>query len=119
MTQSERWLTRAEVREIDRRAIQELGIPGAVLMENAGRNAAHEALALFAQEPDLPRRAAILCGGGNNGGDGLAAARLLKNRGADVEIALFGDPERYASDAAINWRIVRARIGRAFAAELA
>ena len=99
-------LTRAQVREVDRLAIEEYGVPGVVLMENAARAVADAAMGLMAEFNT--RRTLILCGGGNNGGDGLAAARLLKNRDFDVEIAVFADPDRYAGDAAINWRIVRA-----------
>ena len=50
----------------------------------------------------------IVCGGGNNGGDGLAVARHLHNRGADVSVALTIDPTKYKGDALINWRIVDA-----------
>ena len=50
----------------------------------------------------------IVCGGGNNGGDGLAIARHLHNRGANVQICLAIDPIKYAGDAAINWTIVQA-----------
>jgi NAD(P)H-hydrate epimerase len=50
----------------------------------------------------------ILCGGGNNGGDGLAVARHMHNRGADVSLALTIDPAKYTGDALINWRIVSA-----------
>jgi NAD(P)H-hydrate epimerase len=50
----------------------------------------------------------ILCGGGNNGGDGLAAARHLHNRGADVAIGLLTDPSAYKGDALTNWWIAQA-----------
>jgi NAD(P)H-hydrate epimerase len=50
----------------------------------------------------------ILCGGGSNGGDGLAVARHLHNCGADVTIGLVGDPAKYSGDALINWNIVQA-----------
>jgi NAD(P)H-hydrate epimerase len=99
-------LSRAQVREIDRVAIDEYGVPGVVLMENAAQSVVAAALRLMVDF--RTRRALILCGGGNNGGDGLAAARLLHNRGADVHVATAADPDRYAGDAAINWRIVRA-----------
>ena len=80
-------LTRAQVREVDRIAIEEYGVPGIVLMENAARAVAEAAMGLMADF--RTRRVLILCGGGNNGGDGLAAARLLKNRDFDVEIAVL------------------------------
>lgn len=99
-------LTRNQLREIDRRSIEDYGIPGVVLMENASRWAAESAMAM------LDRRAGshvlILCGGGNNGGDGLAIARHLHNRGIKVSIALAIDSSRYTGDALINWWIVQA-----------
>ena len=99
-------LTRAQVREVDRIAIGEYGIPGVVLMENAARAVAHAAMALMVDF--RTRRTLVLCGGGNNGGDGLAAARHLHNHGAAVEVALTVDPARYAGDALLNWGTVRA-----------
>jgi NAD(P)H-hydrate epimerase len=98
-------LTRRQVREVDRRAIDEYHVPGIVLMENAARGAAEVAWEM------LDRRAAnvtIVCGGGNNGGDGLAVARHLHNRGADVHILLAIDPDKYSGDALVNWQIVQA-----------
>jgi len=68
------WLSRAEVRELDRRAIEEFGVPGAVLMENAGRGAAELLMVLNPER--LP--VTILCGPGNNGGDGFVMARHLE-----------------------------------------
>ena len=73
-------LTRAQVREIDRRAIEEYGVPGVVLMENAGRGAA-EILARLNPEK---KPVVIVCGKGNNGGDGFVIARHLENRGWPV-----------------------------------
>lgn len=99
-------LTRAQVREVDRLAIEEYHIPGIVLMENASRAVAAEALALMV-DFRVPR-ALMLCGGGNNGGDGLAAARHLHNRGAEVTLALTIDPARYQGNALTNWQIVQA-----------
>ena len=99
-------LTRAQVREIDRRSIEEFHIPGIVLMENAARAAADVACDML--DGNCVGEVLILCGGGNNGGDGLAVARHLHNRGADVELALTIDPARYQGDALINWRIARA-----------
>lgn len=96
-------LTRRQVREVDRRAIEAYGVPGIVLMENAARAAAFVAHAI-APNPRGP--IVILCGGGNNGGDGLAVARHLHNRHAQVEIVLAVDPSKYAGDALTNWRIV-------------
>ncbi|MBU6222217.1 MAG: NAD(P)H-hydrate epimerase [Planctomycetes bacterium] len=94
-------LTRAQVREIDRRSIEDFGLPGIVLMENAGRNAA---LLLHEREPAA--RVAIVCGKGNNGGDGFVIARHLVNLGHDVRLLLACDPAEYRGDAAVNWGVV-------------
>lgn len=94
-------LSRAQVREVDRRAIEEFGVPGVVLMENAGRGAAEVLLGLGARGPVL-----VLCGKGNNGGDGFVIARHLDNREVPVRVLLFARPEDLTGDAAINWRIL-------------
>jgi YjeF-like protein len=96
-------LTREQVREIDRRSIEEFGIPGIVLMENAAIAATDVAMEML----NGAASALILCGGGNNGGDGLAVARHLHNHGVDVSIAVTVDPKGYKGDALINWNIVR------------
>jgi NAD(P)H-hydrate epimerase len=98
-------LTRSQVRDIDRRAMEEYQIPGIILMENAARAAAEVAIEMLAINPG---NVLLLCGGGNNGGDGLAVARHLHNRGVDLSIALTVDPAKYTGDALINWRIVQA-----------
>lgn len=98
-------LTRAQVREIDRLASERYLIPGVVLMENAARSASDVAGDMLGGE--CFGQVLILCGGGNNGGDGLAVARHLHNRGADVSIALTTRPEVYRGDALINFNIVR------------
>ncbi len=99
-------LTRTQLREIDRRAVAEFHIPGVVLMENAARAVAEQACRMLADE--CCGKILILCGGGNNGGDGLAVARHLHNRGAEVAIGLCCDPLTYQGDALINWQIVSA-----------
>jgi len=88
------------MRAFDRRAIQDFGIPGAVLMENA----ALQALALIESEfGDLELlTVGILCGPGNNGGDGFALARQLFLRGCDVELWLLCDPDKISGDAKTN-----------------
>jgi NAD(P)H-hydrate epimerase len=95
-------MTRAQVREVDRIAMEKYHVPGVVLMENAARAVVDVAMEMF----DGRKRVLIICGGGNNGGDGLAAARHLHNRGADVMIGICADPPKYSGDAGINWRIV-------------
>lgn len=99
-------LTRAQVREIDRLSIEQYQIPGIVLMENAARVAADVATEMLGGARD--RQILILCGGGNNGGDGLAVARHLHNRSARISIALTIEPAKYQGDALINWQIVSA-----------
>jgi NAD(P)H-hydrate epimerase len=99
-------LTRAQVREIDRRAIEQYHIPGIVLMENAALAATDVACAML--DDNCIGEVLVLCGGGNNGGDGLAIARHLHNRGAAVTIGLTTDPSNYRGDSLINWKIVQA-----------
>ena len=101
-------LTREQVRRVDRIAVEEYGISGLVLMENAGRNAARIILQELDLSPGEPTRAVIFCGTGNNGGDGFVIARHLANAGADVRIGLAGDPQRLSPDAAANQRICQA-----------
>jgi hydroxyethylthiazole kinase-like uncharacterized protein yjeF len=99
-------LTRNQLREIDRRALSDYHIPGIVLMENAARAVVDEAYRMI--DGECCGKILVLCGGGNNGGDGLAVARHLHNRGCDIAIALMSDPEKYSGDALINWNIARA-----------
>ena len=92
-------LSRAAVRALDRRAIEEYGIPGLLLMENAGRACAGEAEALLAtgaraSSPADKGPVLVLCGPGNNGGDGLVIARTLANRGREVRAAFVGSRAR-------------------------
>jgi NAD(P)H-hydrate epimerase len=99
-------LTRAEVRELDRVCIEELGLPGVVLMENAGRGATEVILAELAPV----RRALCLCGAGNNGGDGFVVARHLAEAGVEVLLVESAPPDRLSPDAAV-FREVAARLG--------
>lgn len=105
-------LTRDRCRAVDRYAIDVLGIPGVVLMENAGRNAADaiERCAPKAKRKSGGRRVAIVCGKGNNGGDGFVIARHLYLRGWAVSVDLLADPGELAGDAAINYASIE-RIG--------
>ncbi len=101
-------LSRDQVRRVDRLAIEELGIPGIVLMENAGRNAAGVIFDLLCDELALDpakARVAVLCGGGNNGGDGYVIARHLHNRGVSVRVYTTVDPATLKGDAAVNHTI--------------
>jgi len=99
-------LTTEQVRRLDRIAIEEYGVPGVVLMENAGRGAAETALEMLdgGAGPVL-----VLCGRGNNGGDGFVVARHLHNHRVRVEILLACPLGRVdpAGDAGVNLAIVR------------
>jgi len=98
-------LSRDEIRAIDRCAIEVLGVPGVVLMENAGRQAA-DAVAEVLRGAD-GRRVAVVAGAGNNGGDGFVVARHLALRGAAVTTFLLAAPERLTPDAAVNLEVLR------------
>jgi len=108
-----RSFTREEVRELDRRAIEEYGMPSIVLMENAGRactRAAQEMLAASPPAGDEGRSVLVLCGPGNNGGDGFVIARTLWNRGVDVRLLFVGPPEKLSeasADVRTNERLWR------------
>jgi NAD(P)H-hydrate epimerase len=99
-------LTRKQVREVDRLSIEKYKIPGIVLMENAARGAIEVAIDMLPAPTN--QKILILCGGGNNGGDGLAIARHLHNHGHQILVGLCTDPTKYQGDALINWRIIEA-----------
>ena len=111
-----RHLSRDQAREIDRLAVERYGIPMMVLMENAARSAADCVCDLM--DNDCVGQVLILCGPGNNGGDGLALARHLHNRGADPHILLVTDPGRYKGEALANFRITPAMRIHTFAADV-
>ncbi len=96
-------LDRQSVRAVDRAAIEEYGLPGIVLMENASRALASEALRM---QGDAGGRVLIICGSGNNGGDGWALARHLHNAGVRAVVAGLGEP-RPEGDAGVNCGIAR------------
>src|SRR3984893_9190639 len=99
-----RVLNSTQMREADRRTIEEIGIPSLVLMENAGRQVV---AAMEATHSDLlERRVAVLCGHGSNGGDGFVAARTLMQRGVDVSVFLIGGIADVRGDARINLEIL-------------
>lgn len=100
-------LTREQLRRMDRVAVEKYGIPSIVLMENAARQAAE----VIDQLGDVERRALVICGGGNNGGDGLAAARHMHNRGWEVAVETTMGAAKYSGDALVNWKIVEAMRG--------
>jgi len=94
-------LSRQQSRAVDHIAINAFGIPSIVLMENAGRNCAELLTECGARSP-----VHILCGKGNNGGDGFVIARHLSNHGIDVNIPLIADPDQLDGDALTNFQIV-------------
>jgi hydroxyethylthiazole kinase-like uncharacterized protein yjeF len=99
-----RVLNARQMRDVDRRTIDEIGIPSIVLMENAGRQvvAAMESLV-----DDLAsRQVAVLCGTGNNGGDGFVVARTLQQRGIDVTVFVVGGLADVRGDARLNLDII-------------
>lgn len=97
-------LTAAQMREVDRISIEKLGIPGVVLMENAGIAVARVLEERF--HPLARHQIAILCGKGNNGGDGFVVARQLRMRGIQPRVVLFADPEGIRGDARINYDLL-------------
>jgi ADP-dependent NAD(P)H-hydrate dehydratase / NAD(P)H-hydrate epimerase len=99
-----RILNAAQMREADRRTIEEIGIPSLVLMENAGRQVV---AAIEAVHGDLLEQSvAVLCGRGNNGGDGFVVARTLMQRGVDVSVFLIGRVADVRGDARTNLEIL-------------
>src|SRR5262245_35616109 len=96
-----RSLSRAEVREVDRRAIDEYGMSGLVLMENAGRGCVDTLCRLNCRGP-----VAVVCGKGNNAGDGFVIARHLDLRAMSVRVVLLGSPDDLRGDAAANFAII-------------
>jgi NAD(P)H-hydrate epimerase len=96
-----RCLTRAEVRRVDVRAVEEFGMLGLVLMENAGRGCADVLCRLGIDGPVV-----ICCGLGNNAGDGFVLARHLDLRRHPVQVVVCGDPARLRGDAADNFRVL-------------
>ena len=100
--------TAAEMRALDARAMEKLGIPGPQLMENAGRGAA--AVIVREWSPIRGKRVTILCGKGNNGGDGFVVARHLKGKGARPRVLLMGRRAEVTGDAAQALRRWRGRV---------
>jgi len=97
-----RILTAAEMREVDRLTTRNHGVPSLTLMENAGKSVAEFIRDRF---PDFKRRPiVVLCGKGNNGGDGFVVARHLRKMGASISVFLIGDPREVKGDAAADLR---------------
>lgn len=96
------YLTRDQVREVDRRAIEELGILGIVLMENAGRGCVDVMERIGIDGPVV-----VLCGSGNNAGDGFVIARHLSIRGHESRVLLFASTDRLTGDAKTNHDVLQ------------
>jgi len=101
-----RLYTPEQMRTIDRTAIEELGAPSVELMENAGRGAALVIADIY-RELDLAGDVLILCGGGNNGGDGLVAARHLTSVGIPVAVYIVASESRITGDSGTNLQRLR------------
>lgn len=95
------YLNRQQAREVDRRAVEDYGLSGLVLMENAGRACADTLRKIGIAGPVI-----ICCGRGNNAGDGLVIARHLDLWGVAVRVLLFSDPNRLSGDAAANYAVL-------------
>src|SRR5579862_5056091 len=93
-----------QMREADRRTIDEIGIPSLVLMENAGRQVVAAIEAMHGEM--LERQVAVLCGRGSNGGDGFVVARTLVQRGVSVLVFLLGRVADVRGDARINLEVL-------------
>jgi ADP-dependent NAD(P)H-hydrate dehydratase / NAD(P)H-hydrate epimerase len=99
-----RILNAAQMREADRFTVEDIGIPSLVLMENAGRQVVAALESAF--EARLDGRVAVLCGRGNNGGDGFVVARTLAQRGIDVAVFVVGALTDVRGDARVNLDIL-------------
>ena len=98
-------VTASEMQEMDRRTIEEFGIPGIVLMENAGRGATRF---LLEQIPDIKKKqVGVIAGRGNNGGDGFVMARYLSQKGIRVKVYLLSKADRVKGDAATNLKFLK------------
>jgi NAD(P)H-hydrate epimerase len=94
-------MTCADIRALEQRVIEELGLPSLLLMENAGRGLAGLLFSI-----GVTGRVVICCGKGNNGGDGLVMARHLDNMLVSVRTLLFGRPEELTPDASLNYQVL-------------
>ena len=100
-------LTGKQSQQLDAHTIHETGIPSLVLMERASLAAAHEAQELCKEICGRRPRIAAVCGSGNNGGDGIAAARILAERGYDVDILIVCREEKMSGDGRTQAKIAR------------
>ncbi len=103
-------ISREEMKALDQKTMSLYGIPGIILMENAGCAVAEATIELLKQEYPgedvLLKHVLIVAGGGNNGGDGFVAARHLHNQGVNVKVLLVGELAQLKGDALVNWGII-------------
>ncbi|MGB1929822.1 MAG: NAD(P)H-hydrate epimerase [Mariniblastus sp.] len=95
-------LSREMSRRVDEIAVNEIGIPSLILMENAGRSCAECLMNWPVADQHREQSVLVLCGPGNNGGDGFVLARHLAVAGWNVRVVLFKEVERYAGDPRVN-----------------
>ncbi len=95
----------SQIREVDNFAINEIKIPGIVLMENASLEIFNY-VELAREEYNLPKKIALICGKGNNGGDGFAAARHFFNNGYEVAVVRIGDTKEMTPDCKLNYTVL-------------
>src|SRR5215469_15967972 len=105
-------VTAAEMREVDRVTSERFGVPSLTLMENAGSAVAEFALAAY----PAARSFGVICGKGNNGGDGFVVARKVHEAGREVRLLVLADPAELRGDAAENFKRLPKNAGRARAA---
>ena len=92
-----------EMQALDRFTIEDFGLPGLILMENAGRGTAELILERFA--PEAKRGVLVICGPGNNGGDGFVIARHLFQKGIPVKVLSLAQQEKFKADALVNFEV--------------
>ena len=95
-------LTAAQMQDVDRATTERYGVPSLTLMENAGRSVVKFLHQRFS--PLEEQEIVILCGRGNNGGDGMVVARMLRELGAEPHVLMLADPERLSGDAEVNYK---------------
>jgi len=103
-------LTAAQMRAIEHAAIDSGAVTGLELMERAGQGVVDAVLEEWPELALAGHKAVVLCGPGNNGGDGFVVARLLKARGWDVEVYFYGEADKLPPDARVNYE-AWARLG--------
>lgn len=100
-----RYVTAEQMKRLDQLAIEKYGIPSLILMENAGQGIAELAMRMVRNK--RARRILVVAGKGNNGGDGLVAARHLANWGYHVKVALLAHPSELKNDPKVNYEILK------------